>query len=57
MAIRIIENGKYNKITCDEENGGCGCIFSFDRVDVNENNKVICPQCGAAWTPVVRPAN
>ena len=32
---RIIENGKYNIITCSE----CGCKFSFDITDV-ENNMV-----------------
>ena len=30
MAKRIIENGKYNLITCSE----CGCKFAFDKVDV-----------------------
>ena len=47
MAKRIIENGKYNVITCTD----CGCKFSFDRVDVEEDGTVTCPQCDTANTP------
>jgi len=57
MAKRIIKVGKYNKIVCQT----CECEFSFDAVDVEKEgankDKVICPQCGAACTPVVKPAN
>ena len=50
MAIRIIENGKYNKIKCTE----CECVFAFDKIDTEENGKVICPQCKTENTPVVK---
>ena len=50
MAKRIIEYGKYNVITCSD----CGCKFSFDKVDIEANGTVICPQCTKANTPVVK---
>lgn len=46
MSKRIIENGKYNLITCSD----CGCKFSFDEEDII-NEKVTCPQCNTANTP------
>ena len=49
MAKRIITNGKYTKITC-----ACGCVFSFDETDIDENGKVTCPECGAENTPTVK---
>ena len=43
MAKRILENGKYaNVVTCP-----CGCKFSFEPSDVEENDCVTCPECGA----------
>ena len=51
MAKCIIENGKYTKITCSD----CGCIFSFDKtVDIEEDGKVTCPECGTKNTPTVK---
>ena len=50
MAKRIIENGKYNMITCSE----CGCKFAFDKVDVETDGTVTCPQCDKANTPTVK---
>lgn len=50
MAKRIITNGKYNLVTCDE----CGCEFAFDKTDVDENGIVTCPQCGAECTATVK---
>jgi PHP family Zn ribbon phosphoesterase len=47
MAKRIIEYGKFNVITCTE----CACKFAFDSTDVEDNGKVICPQCGKENTP------
>lgn len=44
MAKRIITNGKYNVVTCDD----CGCVFAFDKADLEPDGKTIaCPQCGA----------
>jgi NAD-dependent SIR2 family protein deacetylase len=50
MAKRIIENGKYNKIKCTK----CECVFAFDSVDIEDNGKVICPQCDTENTPEVK---
>ena len=50
MAKRIIENGKYNVITCSD----CGCKFAFDKVDLEKDGTVNCPQCDTANTPVVK---
>ena len=50
MAKRIIENGKYNVITCSE----CGCKFAFDNVDVETDGTVTCPQCDKANIPTVK---
>lgn len=50
MAKRIIENGKYNVITCSD----CGCKFAFDKVDIETNGKVTCPQCDTENTPTVK---
>ena len=48
MAKRIIKDGIYNVIVCTK----CKCEFSFDPVtDVEENEKVICPQCSTENTP------
>lgn len=55
MAKRIIKNGKYNTITCLEADGGCGCEFAFDAVDIEENGMVICPQCGKENKPTLKP--
>ena len=49
-AKRIIENGKYNVVTCSD----CECKFSFDKRDIEANGTVICPQCAKANTPVVK---
>ena len=38
--IRIIENGQYCSVTCS-----CGCKYSFDKNDIDENKKVKCPEC------------
>lgn len=40
--IRILENGKYTTITC-----ACGCKYAFDSADVDADEKVTCPECGA----------
>ena len=50
MAKRIIENGKYNKIKCTE----CECVFSFDKIDIDTDGKVSCPQCDTKNTPTVK---
>ena len=54
MAKRIIENGKYNVVTCDE----CGCKFAFDKVDIEYDAEevafVTCPQCGATKAPEIK---
>ena len=49
MAKRIITHGKYTKISCS-----CGCVFSFDETDLEENGTVTCPECGAELTPVTK---
>ena len=41
MSKRIIENGKYNVVTCSD----CGCKFAFDKVDIAADKTVTCPQC------------
>ena len=50
MSKRIIKNGKYNVIVCTE----CDCEFAFDNTDVEDNGKVICPQCGTENTPTIK---
>ena len=50
MAKRVIENGKYNLVVCSD----CGCKFAFDKIDVDSNNKITCPQCGTENTVVVK---
>ena len=50
MSKQIIENGKYNIITCSD----CGCKFGFEKTDIEESGKVTCPQCGTENTPVVK---
>ena len=53
MAKRIIENGKYNIITCSD----CGCKYAFDSTDIERDEVsawVTCPQCGNPNTPEVR---
>ena len=50
MSKQIIENGKYNIITCSD----CGCKFTFDKTDVKENGKVTCPQCNTENTPTTK---
>ena len=47
MAKRIIKYGIYNTAVCDE----CECEFAFDKVDIEADGTVICPQCGATATP------
>lgn len=47
MAKRIIKYGKYNVIQCKT----CECEFAFDKVDIEENGNVTCPQCGTENTP------
>lgn len=36
----ILEHGKYRVITCE-----CGCKYSFELHELNENNKIKCPEC------------
>ena len=54
MSKRIIEYGKYNKITCAD----CGCKFSFDKEDIitkeNGAKVVTCPQCEKENTPEIK---
>lgn len=50
MAKRIIEYGKYNVITCSD----CGCKYAFDKVDIEADGTVLCPQCNKANTPVIK---
>ena len=50
MAKRIIENGKYTVVTCSD----CGCKFTFDKVDVETDGTVTCPQCDTINTPTVK---
>lgn len=50
MAKRIIENGKYNVITCSD----CACKFAFDNTDKEANGNVTCPQCGTENTPTTK---
>lgn len=50
MAKRVIKNGKYNIITCSD----CGCEFSFDYVDIEADQKVVCPQCKTRNTPTIK---
>ena len=50
MSKQIIKNGKYNIITCSD----CGCEFVFEKTDIEESGKVICPQCGTENIPVVK---
>lgn len=47
--IRVLENGKYRVITCT-----CGCKYSFDIIDLDENNQVKCPECGILNTANVK---
>ena len=37
----ILEHGKYRVITCE-----CGCKYSFELHELDENNKIKCPECG-----------
>ena len=50
MAKCIIENGKYNVVTCTE----CSCKFAFDSTDLEANGNIICPQCNKENTPTVK---
>ena len=54
MSKRIIEYGKYNKITCTD----CSCKFSFDKEDIitkeNGTKVVTCPQCGTECEPTIK---
>ena len=54
MSKKIIQNGKYNEITCTE----CGCVFAFDKADIivkEDGTKVVtCPQCDEANTPEIK---
>ena len=51
MAKRIIQNGKYNVVTCTD----CGCVFAFDKVDIEVDadgkSIIVCSQCDAVNTP------
>ena len=53
MTKSIIENGKYRLITCTD----CGCKFSFDKIDIEKDGTVTCPQCGTKNTPTLKPQN
>lgn len=48
---RIITDGIYNKVECSV----CKCVYSFDKIDLTEDKKIICPQCGAINTPTLKP--
>ena len=50
MAKRVIKNGKYNVITCSD----CRCEFSFDSIDIEPDQKVVCPQCQTRNTPTIK---
>lgn len=50
MAKRIIKYGKYNVVTCAE----CGCEFAFDKVDIETNGTVTCPQCDKENAPTTK---
>lgn len=36
----ILENGKYRIIKCE-----CGCKYSFELNELDENNNIKCPEC------------
>ena len=37
----ILKHGEYGFVSCK-----CGCEFTFEKSDLNEDNKVECPECG-----------
>ena len=45
----IIKHGKYRIITCE-----CGCEYSFEVFELDENNQLECPECGALNTAQVK---
>ena len=49
--IQVMKNGKYNEATCQ----ACGCVFSFDKIDIEDENKVKCPQCSNPTSVLVKP--
>lgn len=51
MAKTILKPGKYQVITCAD----CGCEFTFENVDLDDNNKVTCPCCGTLCQATVKP--
>ena len=50
MAKQILENGKYNVITCTD----CGCKYTFEKVDIRATGAVSCPQCEATNFPTIK---
>ena len=52
MSKRIIEYGKYNKVTCS-----CDCVFVYEKEDIIEKDgkKVVtCPLCGDDCEVIVK---
>ena len=50
MSKRILVHGSMAKvITCS-----CGCKYEYEVSDVEENNVVICPECGKENTAPVK---
>lgn len=47
----ILEHGKYRVISCE-----CGCKYSFELHELDENNKLKCPECGKENTATIQPA-
>lgn len=35
-----MKTGKYRTMSCS-----CGCVYSYDPIDLDEENKVACPEC------------
>lgn len=46
----ILENGKYRVITCE-----CGCKYSFELHELDENGKLPCPECGKENEATLQP--
>lgn len=53
MARQILEHGNYKVAICPD----CNCKFTFEIIDVNENNQVACPECDALCSAQVKTAN
>lgn len=46
----ILEHGKYRKIECE-----CGCVYSFKLFELDEDNKIKCPECGKNNSATIQP--